>query len=136
PLNNYTFEGVEDCGYMQCMRYYFTKTGNQVYGIALYADGTNAEKAAYENALIYMLKSFKLPDATNDIVSKEAAMTKVKSLPEVVDYLKRVPNGLVLINGEQANAYMVQVYEIKNGFTATFNWYKVDRTTGAIEKQF
>lgn len=57
PLNNYEFEVVEDCKYMECMRYYFTKIDGHVYGVALYAEGASPEKAAYENSLIYMLKS-------------------------------------------------------------------------------
>lgn len=136
PLNNYNFEVAENCGYMECMRYYFTKINSQIYGVALYADGTNAEKASYENALLYMLKSLQFTDADNGALSKEDAIAKVKALPEVIDYLKRVPNGLVLVNGEEDNIYMVQVYEFKNGQTATFNWYNVDKSTGATEKQF
>lgn len=135
-LSNYTFEAVENCEYSGCMRYYFTKIKNQIYGIALFAEGAIAEKASYENALIYMLKSFKFTDSKNQAVSKEEAILKVKALPEVIDYLKRVPNGLVLVNGEDDNAHMVQVYEFKNDQTATFNWYSVDKNTGVVEKQF
>lgn len=69
-------------------------------------------------------------------ISKEDAVAKVKELPEVVDYLKRVPNGQVLVNGEDNNRYMVQVYEAKDGHTATFNWYNVDKTTGEVKKEF
>src|SRR3989338_11566392 len=111
PLSNYTFEAVEDCKYMECMRYYFTKIDSQIYGIALYADGTSAEKASYENALLYMLKSLKFENSINSIVSEEEAVAKVRALPEVVDYLIRVPQGRVDINGEDDNAYMIQVYE-------------------------
>lgn len=137
PLNNYSFEVVEDCGYMECMRYYFTKIDSQIYGVALYADGTNAEKASYENALIHMLRSLQFDSADDNVaVSKEDAIAKVKVLPEVIDYLKRVPNGMVLVNGEENNSYLIQVYEFKNGHTATFNWYNVNKSTGAIEKQF
>lgn len=70
------------------------------------------------------------------IISKEDAVAKVKALPEVIDYLKRVPSGLVLVNGEEDNTYMVQVYEIVNGHTATFNWYSVNKTTGELKKEF
>lgn len=136
PLSNYTFEAVENCTYMECMRYYFTKIDSQIYGVALYADGTNAEKASYENALLYMLKSLKFTNAQTATASKDEAIAKVKLLPEVIDYLKRVPNGLVLVNGEEDNEYMVQVYELKDGHSATFNWYNVDKTTGEVEKQF
>ena len=129
PLNNYTFEAVENCEYSGCMRYYFTKINNQIYGIALFAEGANAEKASYENALIHMLNSLKF---NNDKIS---AVNKVKALPEVIDYLRRIPNGLVAINGEENGSYLIQVYEIKNGHTATFNWYKVDKTTGEITVQ-
>jgi len=136
PLSNYTFETVEECKYMGCMRYYFTKIDSQIYGVALYADGTNAEKAAHENALLYMLKSVQFNNGQKTMISKKDAITKVKALPEVTDYLKRVPNGLVAVNGEEDNTYLIQVYEFKNGLTATFNWYNVDKTTGDIEKQF
>ena len=135
PLNNYAFEAVESCGYMECMRYYFTKINGQIYGIAVYADGTNAEKASYENALLYMLKTFRFPDTEDGGITKDEAVTKIKSLPEVIEYLKRIPNGQVLVNGEENDAYMVQVYEFKDGHTATFNWYRVNRQTGEIKKE-
>ncbi len=135
-LSNYTFEAVENCEYFECMRYYFTKINSQIYGVALYADGTSAEKASYENALLYMLKSLQFTNAVNGILSKEDAVAKIKVLPEVIDYLKRVPNGLVAVNGEEDNSYLIQVYEFKDGHTATFNWYNVNKTTGAVEKQF
>lgn len=136
PLNNYNFEAVEDCGYMMCMRYYFTKIGSQIYGIALYADGTNAEKASRENALLYMLKTLQFTNTQTAAISEDEAIAKVKALPEVIDYLKRVPNGQVLVNGEEDNSYMVQVYEFTNGHTATFNWYTVNITTGGVTKEF
>lgn len=136
PLNNYNFEAVEDCGYMMCMRYYFIKIGGQIYGVALYADGTNAEKASRENALLYMLKSLRFNGSEDASVTKETAISKVKALPEVMDFLKRVPNGQVAVNGEENNLYLIQVYEVTNGHTATFNWYRVDKTSGEVEKEF
>lgn len=72
----------------------------------------------------------------NQTISKQEAVAKVKAFSEVKDYLKRVPNGQVLLNGDEDNSYMVQVYETKNGHTATFSWYKVDKTTGEVEKEF
>lgn len=72
----------------------------------------------------------------NNISPKKDAVAKVKALPEVKDYLKRVSSGLVAINGEVDNSYLIQVYEIKNDHTATFNWYKVDKKTGEIKKEF
>lgn len=73
---------------------------------------------------------------TSNSLTKEEVITKVKALPEVTDYLKRVPSGLVEVNGEEDNVYLVQVYEFKDGHTATFNWYKVDKTTGEVKKEF
>lgn len=136
PLSNYNFEVAEDCGYMECVRYYFTKIDSHIYGISLYADGTNAEKASYENALLHMLKSLQFTNTQTAAIPEDEAIAKIKSLPEVVDYLKRVPGGLILVNGGDDNTYMIQVYEFKNGNTATFNWYNVDKTTGVVEKQF
>lgn len=88
-------------------------------------------------ALIFLVGFVLLKNsAKNQTISKREAIAKVKALPQVTDYLKRVPNGLVLVNSEEDNAYMVQVYELKNGHTATFNWYKVDKTTGEAKKAF
>ena len=135
-ITQYTFETIEDCSNLGCMTYYYTLIDDQVYGIALFAEGTSAEKAAYENALLYMLKSLKFTDYKPAAVTGEMAITTVKSLPEVVDYLSRVPNGLVEVNGDDDTQYMVQVYEIKDGHTATFNWYQVDKATGEVKKEF
>lgn len=69
-------------------------------------------------------------------LSKNNAVAKIKALPEVINYLQRVPNGLVAVNGEEDNAYLIQAYEFKDGHTETFNWYKVDKTTGEVKKEF
>ena len=87
----------------------------------------------YENTTLYMLKSLKLTNTDRAIISKEEAIANVSTLPEVIEYLKRVPKGLVLVNGQEDNAYMVQVYEFKNGHTATFNWYTVDKKSGVVD---
>lgn len=135
-LGKYPFETVYDCSNLGCMTYYFTQVNNNVYGVSAFAQGPNKEKAAYENSIIYMLKSLEFTNKTNGQTTKEQAIATVKALPEVIGYLQRVPTGLVTVNGEEDNTYMVQVYEFKNGHTATFNWYNVDKTTGAVEKQF
>lgn len=135
-LKDRTFEKVYSCSNLGCMTYYFTLVDGKVYGIAAFAEGTNKEKMVYENGIIYMLKSLQFSSIKKRTISEEEAVSKVKALPEVIDYLKRVPSSLVLVNGEEDNAYMVQVYEFKNGHTATFNWYKVDKKTGEIKKEF
>lgn len=89
-------------------------------------------------ALFAFLKN-KIPLTTTPLsgkLTKEEAIAKVKTLPEVKEYLKRVPNGLVAVNGEEDNTYMVQVYEFKDGHTATLNWYKIDKATGEVKKEF
>ena len=65
---------------------------------------------------------------------RDSAVAKVAVLPEVVEYLREVPSGLVVIDHEdkETNSYLVHVYEIKDGHTATFNWYEVNKTTGEI----
>ena len=118
------------------MKYLFIMINNKVYGIYLFAEGGSDEKAMYENAIIHMLKSLKFTDLPTSQITENEAIAKVKSLPEVTDYLKRVPNGLVLVNGKEDDAYLIQVYEVKDGHTATFNWYNVDKTTGSVERQF
>lgn len=135
-LTKYPFETVDDCSSHGCMTYYFTVVNDKVYGLAVFAEGLDSEKMVYENTILYMLKSFRLDSLENGVVSKEDAVAKIKALPEVIDYLKRVPNGLVLVSGEKDNAYMVQVFEVKDRHTATFNWYKVNKTTGEVKKEF
>ena len=68
--------------------------------------------------------------------SEKKALMKIRALPEVVEFLKQVPDAHVEMNGEEENAYLIQVYEVKDDHTATFNWYSVDKTTGEIKKQF
>lgn len=135
-LGDYIYEEVEDCSHWACMRYLFIKINNKAYGVYLFAEGGNEEKAMYENALIHMLKSLKFTDSPTSQITEDEAIARVKSLSEVVDYLKRVPNGLVSVNGKEDNSYLVQVFEMINGHTATFNWYKVDKTTGEVKKEF
>jgi len=65
-------------------------------------------------------------------------ITKVSSLSEVKEYLRAVPSGQVVIDHEdkETNSYIIHVYEIIDGHTATFNWYEVNKTTGEIKTEF
>lgn len=69
-------------------------------------------------------------------LTKTEAISKVKALPEVADYLKKVPNGQVAVGGEEESSYLVQVFEVKDGHTATFNWYQVAKKTGEVKREF
>lgn len=60
----------------------------------------------------------------------------VANLDEVKSYLAQVPNAKVELDHEETNSYIIHVYEIKNGHTATFNWYIIDKTTRKITKEF
>lgn len=76
------------------------------------------------------------PTVKNSIVTKEQAIDNVKNLAEVKEYLKNVPGAIVEIDNQDENVYNIHVYEIKNGHTATFNWYEVAKTGGAPKPQF
>ena len=69
-------------------------------------------------------------------ISRNLAVENVKKLPEVQEYLKDVPNGKMEVDNEQAGEYNIHVYEVKNGHTATFNWYRVSIKNGEIKKKF
>lgn len=71
-------------------------------------------------------------------VTQEQALEKVRSLNEVKEYLIQVPNGKVEFDHEDeaANAWVIHVYEVKNGHTATFNWYSVSKETGKMTDNF
>lgn len=65
-------------------------------------------------------------------ITVQQAVEQVKSLPDVQEYLKRVPNGKVEVDNELEGEYNVHVYEIKDGHTATFNWYGVSIKSGKV----
>lgn len=69
-------------------------------------------------------------------MSKNQAVENVKKLPEVQQYLKDVPNGKVEVDNELEGEYNVHVYEVKNGHTATFNWYQVSIKSGEVRSEF
>lgn len=69
-------------------------------------------------------------------VTAKQAVENVKKLPEVQDYLKRVPSGRVEVDNELEGEYNIRVYEIKDGHTATFNWYRVSIKSGEIRPEF
>ena len=78
------------------------------------------------------------PQPSAILISPEEAVEKVKSRKEVIAYLKRVPNAIIQAQSttDEENSHRIQVYEIKNGHTATFNWYNVDKKTGEITAEF
>lgn len=69
-------------------------------------------------------------------MTRNQAVENVKKLPEVQDYLKRIPNGKVEVDNELGDEYNVHVYEVKNGHTATFNWYHVSIKSGEVRPEF
>lgn len=69
-------------------------------------------------------------------ISRNLAVENVKKLPEVQQYLKDVPNGKVEVDNELEGEYNVHVYEVKNGHTATFNWYRVSIKSGEVRSEF
>ncbi|MEK7543386.1 MAG: hypothetical protein AAB557_00795 [Patescibacteria group bacterium] len=47
-----------------------------------------------------------------------------------------IPRGIVAVSGKEDADYLIQVYELIYGHTATFNWYNVDKATGDVRQQF
>lgn len=82
------------------------------------------------------LETLQFGNTANRTITKEDAIVKVKTIPEVVDYIIRVPQAKVEVGGEENDSYLIQVFEVVKGHTATFNWYKVDKTTGEVKKEF
>jgi hypothetical protein len=70
-------------------------------------------------------------------VSVKQAVAKVAALSEVKTYLKNVKNGMVTFDHENEDTYSVHVYEInQSNVTATYNWFDVNKETGAIAQMF
>lgn len=75
-------------------------------------------------------------DTLSTKITREQALKKVKKLPEVQQYLQDVPGGIVEVDNELEGEYNIHVYEVKNGHTATFNWYRVSIKSGEIRPEF
>lgn len=69
-------------------------------------------------------------------INRQLAVENVKKVPAVQEYLKNVPNGKVELDNELEGEYNVHVYEVKNGHTATFNWYRVSIKSGEVRSEF
>lgn len=82
------------------------------------------------------IRSEKEENTGSSKITTEQARMVVNNLPEVLEYLKNVPNGKIEVDNEQEGKYNVHVFEVKNGHTATFNWYAVDIKTGNPVAQF
>lgn len=78
----------------------------------------------------------KLEEIGSTKISESLALENVNKRPEVKQFLKDVPGGIVEVDNESEGEYNVHVYEIKNGHTATFNWYRVSIKSGEIRPQF
>lgn len=75
-------------------------------------------------------------------ITKDQALEKVGNISEVIDYEKNLEqnNATAEFNVEDWNTeWGIQVFEnVKDGtssHTATYNWYTVNKTTGAVSKQ-
>ena len=65
------------------------------------------------------------------------AISEVKKLPEVQRFLQDVPGGKVdVASNNDKGFYLIQTYEIKDGHTATFNWYRVDKKSFKVTPEF
>ncbi len=75
-------------------------------------------------------------DSSRILITKEGAVARVRELAEVKSYLTRVINSRVVYDHESPDVWVIHVYEIKDGHTATMNWFKVNKETGEITKEF
>lgn len=89
-------------------------------------------------AMSIILVMLAVMTGTKPAISKEQAVTLVSQQSEVVQYVTRVPNAHIQFNhvDPDTHEYVIQVFEVKDGHTATFNWYAVNKTSGAIRKEF
>ena len=87
------------------------------------------------------------PDApgasSSRTISRDDALEKVRTMPEVQEYftmLKEAGARGKLAIEDHGDEWAVQVYEIvqqgEDSHTATFNWYRIHKSTGAALKEF
>ena len=92
--------------------------------------------AATVVVLLVICAALQLNHPVGNSLTQTAAITKVKADREVAHYLKALPQGIVDVDHEENGIYFIHVYEVKDGHTATFNWYTVDKKTGSMKKEF
>lgn len=128
------FEKVSVCSTGGCENYYYTQRNSNIVGVYTFAGGK--DRLRYERDISRMLATLKFTNLKT--ITPQEAVDKVKNLPEVKEYLKNVPQGKVNYDHEEteSNSLVIQVYELKSGHTATFNWYKVNKSTGAVKAEF
>lgn len=85
-----------------------------------------------------ILSTFKFIENKDEKIDKIQAVEIVKKMPEVIKYLKTVPNAIIEVDHESddKNAWVVHIYETKNSNTATYNWVDVNKATGQTTKMF
>lgn len=89
---------------------------------------------------IFSVVTSDTPPSANDLMdaaafSSDDAVDIVRKLPAVLEYLQRVPGAIVDVDHEEDGAYIIHVYEVTGGHTATFNWYIVDAKTGKVKAE-
>ncbi|OGZ97589.1 MAG: hypothetical protein A3I44_02825 [Candidatus Sungbacteria bacterium RIFCSPLOWO2_02_FULL_51_17] len=87
------------------------------------------------------------PDApgasSSRTISRDDALEKVRTMPEVEEYIAMLKeagaHGAFNVE-DRGDEWAVQVYEIvqqgEDSHTATFNWYRIHKSTGAALKEF
>lgn len=89
---------------------------------------------------LYQPKSSK-PEAPAQTVQQKANISQNEALDivtkqeKVQGFLKEVPGGKITMDhfDEETNSYVIQVFEVKNGHTNTFNWYDVNKQSGEVK---
>ena len=79
------------------------------------------------------------PQKATAVETTTQAIEIIRALPEVVAYEKALTKAgtAAHVDAQSEGAqWIVQVYEVKDGHTATFNWYTVDKATGGITTEF
>ena len=72
------------------------------------------------------------------ISPEQKAVRQVNLLPEVKQFVLKVPGAKIEMDhfDSQTGEFIVHVYEVKNGHTATFNWYAVNPKSGQVTPEF
>lgn len=135
------YQENQNCEPLECDIFAFPYN-NKIYEVNVVYSEMDTKKLSDQETVLrpvfnQILSTFKFIGTQSSSFTSDQAVQAVNSLPEVKTYFASTQNAKIAVDQTQTNNtyWSVQVYESFPDHNATFHWYNVDKTTGAVNKQ-